>query len=71
MYPIYFTPGLYYGWDPCYISSGQGAWANCAVGTCGNGNIAAGGCGGPGGCSAVSHIAVSLQPLISCFIMAN
>lgn len=51
MYPIYFAPGLYYGWDPCYIAAGDGAWANCAAGTCGNGNIAAGGCGGPGGCS--------------------
>ncbi|KAM0264104.1 hypothetical protein ACHAQJ_000849 [Trichoderma viride] len=58
MYPIYFTPGLYYGWDPCYISSGQGAWANCAGGTCGNGNIAAGGCGGPGGCSAEVDVEV-------------
>ncbi|KAL7972720.1 hypothetical protein HDV63DRAFT_369955 [Trichoderma sp. SZMC 28014] len=71
MYPIYFTPGLYYGWDPCYVSSGEGAWANCAVGTCGNGNIAAGGCGGPGGCGSVSHIIVSLQPLISYFIITN
>ncbi|UKZ56523.1 hypothetical protein TrVGV298_010360 [Trichoderma virens] len=51
MYPIYFAPGLYYGWDPCYIPAGDGAWANCAAGTCGNGNIAAGGCGGPGGCA--------------------
>ncbi|KAL7948262.1 hypothetical protein V8C42DRAFT_351505 [Trichoderma barbatum] len=51
MYPIYFAPGMYYGWDPCYISAGDGAWANCAAGTCGGGNIAAGGCGGPGGCS--------------------
>lgn len=44
MYPNYFTPGLYCGWDPCYINSGLGGWANCAVGTCGNGNIAAGAC---------------------------
>ncbi|EGR46078.1 uncharacterized protein TRIREDRAFT_110452 [Trichoderma reesei QM6a] len=51
MYPVYFAPGMYYGWDPCYIAAGDGAWANCAAGTCGNGNIAAGGCGGPGGCS--------------------
>ncbi|KAH6605065.1 hypothetical protein Trco_006772, partial [Trichoderma cornu-damae] len=51
MYPVYFAPGMYYGWDPCYVPSGTGAWANCAGGTCGNGSIAAGGCGGPGGCS--------------------
>ncbi|RFU74450.1 hypothetical protein TARUN_7775, partial [Trichoderma arundinaceum] len=51
MYPVYFAPGMYYGWDPCYVPAGDGAWANCAGGTCGNGSIAAGGCGGPGGCS--------------------
>ncbi|KAL6821129.1 hypothetical protein J3E69DRAFT_340927 [Trichoderma sp. SZMC 28015] len=63
MYPIYFAPGLYYGWDPCYIAAGDGAWANCAAGTCGNGNIAAGGCGGPGGCS-VNPVSQRYAPLL-------
>ncbi|EHK24078.1 uncharacterized protein TRIVIDRAFT_113758, partial [Trichoderma virens Gv29-8] len=52
-YPFHpwFTPALYYGWDPYTIHNGQGAWGNCAGGTCGNGGIAAGSCGGPGGCN--------------------
>ncbi|KAH6605505.1 hypothetical protein Trco_004658 [Trichoderma cornu-damae] len=49
-FPAWFTPGIYYGWDPAVVQNGQGAWANCAGGTCGNGGIAAGSCGGPGGC---------------------
>ena len=50
IFPLYFTPGMYYGWDPCYSAAGAGAWANCAAGSCGNGGVAAGACGGPGGC---------------------
>lgn len=49
IYPLYFTPGLYYGWDPGFVSTGAGSWANCAVGSCAGG-VAAGACGGPGGC---------------------
>lgn len=49
-FPPWFTPGLYYGWDPSVVPNGAGAWANCAAYTCGNGGIAAGSCGGPGGC---------------------
>lgn len=53
MYPLYFTPGLYYGWDPGYGAAGvPGGWASCAAGSCGNG-VAAGSCGGPGGCGAI------------------
>lgn len=51
VYPMYFTPGLYYGWDPGFVSTGAGSWANCAAGSCGGG-VAAGACGGPGGCGA-------------------
>ncbi|KAL6890448.1 hypothetical protein GGI43DRAFT_415921, partial [Trichoderma evansii] len=49
-FPPWFAPGIYYGWDPSIVHNGVGAWANCAVYTCGNGSIAAGSCGGPGGC---------------------
>lgn len=49
IYPMYFTPGLYYGWDPGFVNAGAGTWANCAAGSCGNG-ISAGACGGAGGC---------------------
>ncbi|KAM0254560.1 hypothetical protein ACHAQJ_006666 [Trichoderma viride] len=49
-FPPWFSPGMYYGWDPSVAHNGQGAWANCAGYTCGNGGIAAGSCGGPGGC---------------------
>lgn len=48
IYPMYLTPGLYYGWDPGFSSAG-GAWANCAAGSCGS-NVSAGSCGGAGGC---------------------
>ncbi|OAQ95680.1 hypothetical protein LLEC1_06171, partial [Akanthomyces lecanii] len=47
MYPIWFTGGMYYGADPCYV----GAGAACAAGTCGSAAVAAGACGGAGGCS--------------------
>ncbi|KAK3693374.1 hypothetical protein B0T22DRAFT_505080 [Podospora appendiculata] len=47
MYPMWWTPGLYYGWYPGYIAACGGGWGNCAAGTCGGG-VAAGGCGGPG-----------------------
>lgn len=50
IYPLYFTPGLYYGWDPGFVSTGSG-WASCAAGSCGAG-VAAGQCGGAGGCGA-------------------
>ncbi|UKZ86598.1 uncharacterized protein TrAFT101_002424 [Trichoderma asperellum] len=49
-FPPLFVPGIYYGWDPAVVHNGVGAWANCAGYTCGNGSIAAGSCGGPGGC---------------------
>lgn len=49
VYPLYFTPGLYYGWDPGFVSTGSG-WANCAAGSCGGG-VAAGACGGAAGVS--------------------
>lgn len=48
MYPMWFTPGLYYGWAPGYVAGcGSGGWAACAAGSCGGG-VAAGSCGGPG-----------------------
>jgi len=50
-YPLYWSPGMYYGYgSPGYIPSGDGTWANCCQGSCGNNGIAAGACGGPGGC---------------------
>ncbi|PNP42296.1 hypothetical protein TGAMA5MH_05978 [Trichoderma gamsii] len=49
-FPPSFAPGIYYGWDPSVVPNGAAAWANCAAYTCGNGSIAAGSCGGPGGC---------------------
>lgn len=50
IYPMYFTPGMYYGWDPGYVSSGGcDGWASCAAGSC-SGGVAAGACGGAGGC---------------------
>lgn len=50
IYPMYFTPGIYYGWDPGYVSSGGcEGWASCAAGSC-SGGVAAGACGGAGGC---------------------
>ena len=48
-YPMYWSPGLYYG-NPGYVPVGDGAWANCCQGSCGNNGVAAGACGGPGGC---------------------
>ncbi|KAF3764157.1 hypothetical protein M406DRAFT_226915, partial [Cryphonectria parasitica EP155] len=49
LFPMYFTPGLYYGWNPGFIGGGAGAWGGCAQGSCSAG-VAAGACGGPGGC---------------------
>ncbi|KAG8157449.1 hypothetical protein KVR01_012833 [Diaporthe batatas] len=50
MYPMYFTPGMYYGWDPGYVSSGGcEGWAACAAGSCSAG-VSSGACGGAGGC---------------------
>ncbi|RKU48439.1 hypothetical protein DL546_000488 [Coniochaeta pulveracea] len=53
MYPLWFTPGLYYMWPPGYMGGcgAAGAWGACAAGSCGGG-VAAGACGGPGGCGA-------------------
>lgn len=65
IYPLYFTPGLYYGWDPGYVSMGSGAWASCAAGSCA-GSVAAGGCGGPGGCGATG---VSWVFVFLCFLV--
>ncbi|OLN85440.1 hypothetical protein CCHL11_08010 [Colletotrichum chlorophyti] len=48
MYPAYLTTGVYAGGDPAFLN---GNWANCASGSCGPNDIAAGGCGGPGGCT--------------------
>lgn len=48
MYPLWLTPGMYYGWGPGYVAGcGAGGWASCAQGSCGGG-VAAGACGGPG-----------------------
>jgi len=48
MYPLWLTPGMYYGWAPGYVAAcGAGGWAACAAGSCGGG-VAAGACGGPG-----------------------
>lgn len=48
MYPLWLTPGMYYGWGPGYMAAcGGGGWASCAAGSCGGG-VAAGACGGPG-----------------------
>ncbi|KAI5467827.1 hypothetical protein BGZ63DRAFT_431370 [Mariannaea sp. PMI_226] len=51
MYPLWFTPGLYYAWDPGYAVSGGAGWGACATGSCGGG-VAAGACGSAGGCAA-------------------
>lgn len=48
MYPLWLTPGMYYGWAPGYVAAcGGGSWGGCAAGSCGGG-VAAGACGGPG-----------------------
>ncbi|KAF5124312.1 Glycine-rich domain-containing protein 1 [Metarhizium anisopliae] len=57
MYPLYLAPGMYYGWDPCYVYTGAGAWGGCAAGSCGGGGVAAGACGNAGGCGAVTRAA--------------
>ncbi|KAK3393886.1 hypothetical protein B0H63DRAFT_387233 [Podospora didyma] len=51
MYPMWFMPGMYYGYGPAYVAAcgGGSGWGSCAAGTCGGG-VAAGACGGPGGC---------------------
>ncbi|CAG9941783.1 unnamed protein product [Clonostachys rosea f. rosea IK726] len=50
MYPMYFTPGIYYGADPNVVNcNGTGCPGACAGGSCGGG-VAAGACGGAGGC---------------------
>ncbi|PSR84241.1 hypothetical protein BD289DRAFT_368883 [Coniella lustricola] len=49
MYPMYFSPGMYYGGgDPGMLGS-AGGYGGCAAGSCSAG-VAAGACGGPGGC---------------------
>lgn len=37
IYPLYFSPGIYYAGDPCTVPSGSGAPGACARGTCGGG----------------------------------
>lgn len=44
---------MYYGWDPCYVHTGAGAWGGCAAGSCGGGGVAAGACGNAGGCGGI------------------
>ncbi|KAF4847989.1 hypothetical protein CGCSCA4_v005236 [Colletotrichum siamense] len=51
MYPAHLTAGIYVAADPGIMHAGTGSWAGCAQGLCGSNDIAAGGCGGPGGCS--------------------
>lgn len=63
MYPLYFAPGMYYGWDPCYSYAGAGAWGGCAAGSCSGGGVATGACGNAGGCggAGVSFLAQHLH----------
>lgn len=49
--PSYLKSGIYYADNPGRMPMGKEAWAQCAEGSCGNNDIAAGGCGGPGGCT--------------------
>ncbi|KAK4182675.1 hypothetical protein QBC35DRAFT_147343 [Podospora australis] len=49
MYPVWYTPGLYYGWYPVGVAACGGGAGGCVPGTCGGG-VAAGACGGAGGC---------------------
>ncbi|KAK2000681.1 hypothetical protein LX36DRAFT_602640 [Colletotrichum falcatum] len=46
--PAYLTTGIYVAGDPGVLN---GSWASCAQGVSGPNDIAAGGCGGPGGCT--------------------
>ncbi|KAK1569831.1 uncharacterized protein LY79DRAFT_674384 [Colletotrichum navitas] len=46
--PAYFTKDIYVAGDPSVLN---GSWASCAQGVVGPNDIAAGGCGGPGGCT--------------------
>ncbi|CAK7269799.1 hypothetical protein SEPCBS119000_003755 [Sporothrix epigloea] len=55
MYPLYFDSAYYYA-SPGFIPMGAGEWANCASGSCGSGGIAAGACGGPGGCGSIESV---------------
>jgi hypothetical protein len=45
-YPLWWTPGMYYGWSPGYVVA-CGSGVSCVAGTCG-GTVSAGGCGGAG-----------------------
>ena len=54
IYPLYFYPGMYYAYAPGYYGGVDGYGAGCAAGTCGNNGVAAGACGGPGGCGGCS-----------------
>ncbi|UQC87701.1 uncharacterized protein CLUP02_13220 [Colletotrichum lupini] len=47
-YPAYLIGGVYPAGNPGVL---HGSWADCAQGLCGSNDIAAGGCGGPGGCT--------------------
>lgn len=51
VWPLYFTPGIYYGSDPGFVNTASTGWAACASGSCGAG-VASGACGGAGGCGA-------------------
>ncbi|KAK2046201.1 hypothetical protein LZ31DRAFT_574703 [Colletotrichum somersetense] len=46
--PEYLTKDMYAAGDPGVLN---GSWASCAQGVSGPNDIAAGGCGGPGGCT--------------------
>ncbi|VUC20441.1 unnamed protein product [Clonostachys rosea] len=50
--PTYLSDKMYSGSSPASMVSpgADAAWATCAMGACGPNDIAAGGCGGPGGC---------------------
>lgn len=62
MYPMWWTPGLYYGWAPGYVAGcGAGGWAACAAGTCGGG-VAAGACGGAGVSPFLSNLCPASKP---------
>ncbi|CAG9955311.1 unnamed protein product [Clonostachys rosea f. rosea IK726] len=50
--PTFLSDKMYSGSSPSSMVSpgADPAWATCAIGACGQNDIAAGGCGGPGGC---------------------
>lgn len=50
--PTFLSDSMYSASSPASMVSpgADPAWATCAMGACGQNDIAAGGCGGPGGC---------------------